>query len=446
MHFSLDWGSPSLTIAPTFTAADILASWGLGAFWAYAPWWQLGLAWGDDLDALCLWDETNPEYFGPGDVAWFSLTRGSPTLATIGASAADILQAVGGGPPLPIVVADAFSLGLDPTVDDLDALKCYTPPKDTDADGLPDGWELTYWLNLSQGPAGDPDGDGATNLDEFNNGTNPTNPDTDADGFRDKPEDDYENPNSDASEDNCPTVSNPGQANFDAGDIDNGPGIAQADATMPSRDYLGDACDADDDNDQLSDVEDVNPIGGIGICSAFAGSSDGHGNPARGDNTNDDNGNGDPAPNMGTDAADNGPSWDTDNDGYLDGYECLHGSNPRNLASTPAALPGDNADTDGDGLLNAWERAHWRSSHAMVDSNLDGWGDCVEAVDTDGNGVLDFGSDALNSARAALLPAGIGPGTFGKTMDFDLDGNGIIDFGADTLTVARMSLGIWTCK
>ncbi len=45
---------------------------------------------------------------------------------------------------------------------------------DTDADGLPDDWEVQYFGNLSQGAGGDPDNDGKTNLQEFQNGTNPT--------------------------------------------------------------------------------------------------------------------------------------------------------------------------------------------------------------------------------------------------------------------------------
>ena len=69
-------------------------------------------------------------------------------------------------------------------------------------------------------------------------------------------------------------------------------------------------------------------------------------------------------------------------------------------------------------------------------------------MDTDGNGVLDFGSDVLNSARATLLTAGTGPGQFGKDGDFDLNGNSAVsgDFGADTLTVAKMAFKISVCK
>jgi len=43
-----------------------------------------------------------------------------------------------------------------------------------DGDELPDAWEMQYWGNLSQGAAGDPDGDGLTNFEEYVLGTNPT--------------------------------------------------------------------------------------------------------------------------------------------------------------------------------------------------------------------------------------------------------------------------------
>lgn len=44
---------------------------------------------------------------------------------------------------------------------------------DTDADGLDDNWERTYFGNLAQGPGGDFDSDGMSNLNEFRAGTNP---------------------------------------------------------------------------------------------------------------------------------------------------------------------------------------------------------------------------------------------------------------------------------
>ena len=49
---------------------------------------------------------------------------------------------------------------------------------DNDGDGLPDDWELFYFGNLDQVANGDPDGDGASNLNEYRNGTDPTKADS----------------------------------------------------------------------------------------------------------------------------------------------------------------------------------------------------------------------------------------------------------------------------
>ena len=60
---------------------------------------------------------------------------------------------------------------------------------DSDADGLPDDWEIMHFGNLDQGPADDTaDMDGLTNAQEYELGTDPTKADTDNDGFTDSQE------------------------------------------------------------------------------------------------------------------------------------------------------------------------------------------------------------------------------------------------------------------
>lgn len=62
-------------------------------------------------------------------------------------------------------------------------------PPDTDADGLPDAWEMFYFTNLTQMLSGDPDADLVSNADEFLQGSDPNHPgelgDQDQDGLPD---------------------------------------------------------------------------------------------------------------------------------------------------------------------------------------------------------------------------------------------------------------------
>ena len=48
------------------------------------------------------------------------------------------------------------------------------PNPDSDGDGMLDAWEIQYFGNLSQTAIGDYDGDGVSNLEEFQLGRNPT--------------------------------------------------------------------------------------------------------------------------------------------------------------------------------------------------------------------------------------------------------------------------------
>src|SRR5262249_48966952 len=61
------------------------------------------------------------------------------------------------------------------------------PVNDRDNDGMPDDWEIAHGLNPDDpsDAAADPDGDGLTNLQEFQLGTDPQKADTDGDGIPD---------------------------------------------------------------------------------------------------------------------------------------------------------------------------------------------------------------------------------------------------------------------
>lgn len=229
-------------------------------------------------------------------------------------------------------------------------------------------------------------------------------PDTDGDGVPD-------------INDNCPAVANADQLNSD-GEIDNGSGIAPRDTTVPAGDARGDACetDGDLDNDRLLDGEDTEPLTGAGLCGGLT-TSDGHTHPGGGDITDVDG---------------DGPSWDTDGDAVRDGAECALGFDPRSAASKPgAATCGGAADLDLDGLSVSAEKCKWGTSDTLADSDGDGIKDCVEANDTNGDGVANFPADVLNSAKAANS-------IIQKTLDFDLNGDGVVTFPGDTILSAKM--------
>jgi len=127
----------------------------------------------------------------------------------------------------------------------------YNKAADRDCDGLVDGIERAWGSNPL---ADDSDSDGAKDFVEIFQQTNPLNPDTDGDTYKDAPVPTYTNTNT--AYDNCPGIANADQANNDGQRFDNG-NIAGTWASNPNQDKMGDACDADDDNDWLPDAYEI---------------------------------------------------------------------------------------------------------------------------------------------------------------------------------------------
>ncbi len=285
---------------------------------------------------------------------------------------------------------------------------------DTDGDGMPDGWEVANGLNpLVDDAAGDADGDGLTNLQEYLLGTDPQNADTDGDGMPDA----YE-----VAHGLDPLIHDAG------GDLD-GDGLTNLEEYL-----LGtDPRNADTDGDGLSDFDEVNVHG----TDPLDPDTDGDGMPdgwevANGLNPLVDDAAGDADGDgltnlqeylLGTDPQ----NADTDGDGMPDGWEVANGLNPL-VADANGDADGDglthlqeyhygtdpqDPDTDGDGMPDGWEVANGLDplvDDAAGDADGDGLTNLEEYLlgtdprnaDTDGDGLSDFdevkvhGTDPLN--------------------------------------------------
>lgn len=236
----------------------------------------------------------------------------------------------------------------------------------------------------------DGDNDGLNNLAEILGTTDPLKSDTDGDGIVDGldifPNISTEFGDADGdgigdNEDNCIQVANNDQADFD-------------------NDHQGDACDTDDDNDGLSDVNEV----------------------ALGSNPNNP---------------------DTDNDGVSDGSDnCLMVQNVDQIDSDADGQGNAcDQDDDNDGILDASDKCSLVSSTDQTDTNEDGVGD-VCTNDDDNDGILDMVDNCRTVANASQVDTD--HDGLGDACDPDDDNDGLSDVeettpGVDNLITDPLS-------
>ncbi len=194
--------------------------------------------------------------------------------------------------------------------------------------------------------------------------------------------------------DNCPTVANYGQTNYDRNLVNLHPAKPYDDLTRANSDLLGDACDPDIDNDGLSNTDELN-LGPGGSSHALC---------------------------PGATAATDPSKEDTDGDRYLDGAECALGTDPTNPASKPATADcGPSGDADGDGVRDVIEICFYDTNPQATNTDGDGCGDAKEIASVDGN-------LTVNSTDLQQIATAFGPSTNpGYILDFDMDKNGTIN-------------------
>ena len=193
--------------------------------------------------------------------------------------------------------------------------------------------------------------------------------------------------------DNCATIANAGQANYDANFIDQTPPSTQDDLTWVVSDGRGDVCDLDADNDGIGNGAEAAGCGGSG-------------------------------PLLPT-------NRDTDGDRAVDGAECAVGTNPGSAASRPtpaqcAAYLGVAiaADTDGDKIRDNTEFCGYNSSRATSDTDGDGVLDGCEIASLNNDtivNVADRGLLAIEFTRPVPQSA--------KIVNMDLNKDGVINVG-----------------
>jgi hypothetical protein len=215
--------------------------------------------------------------------------------------------------------------------------------------------------------------------------------------------------------DNCPSVANPDQANRDGNFIDMSPPFVPAvdDRTRVRSDRIGDACDLDNDNDGIFDVDEIM---GSPRCPSASGPTD----PFH---------------------------EDTDGDGFTDKAECAIGTDPLD--------PTDKPPITECGMFAPSGQAPWSvfssDRFAFCKYNTMGQNTNLFELDVDGDASVDGSYDpcevaslngdrVVNPADQGMLAFGIAHSLMIRNLDINRDG--VLNPGDQGLQASIMLSGI----
>lgn len=198
--------------------------------------------------------------------------------------------------------------------------------------------------------------------------------------------------------DNCPLDFNPGQENSDRNFIDTTPPLVTDDVTLAHSDSLGDACDADDDDDGLSDAGEAAGCNGSGPVDPL--------------------------------------DRDSDDDRFLDGAECALSGNPANSGIKPLVTAcGANVDADGDKLTERLEVCFYNTSVSTAESDAD----ASSTGSHDGCEAASFNGDRIvNVADMGILAAAISNVSL-RHVDVDVNKDGVFNVADQGIVASLIS-------